>query len=64
MPTSDGKRDHATRADTERKGYDRLREAGASHDFARARAEKASVLTHQGQDRINSDTARKGRGNR
>jgi hypothetical protein len=55
MPPEDGARKHATRADTERAGYDKLRSAGASHEFARARAEKASVLTHQSQDKLNSD---------
>jgi hypothetical protein len=54
-PDNDGARKHTTRSDTAKAGYDKLRSAGASHEFARARAEKASELTHRSQDNINSD---------
>ena len=55
MPQEDGKKAHASRQATEAKAYERLREAGAGHDFARARAERSSELTHRSQDKLNSD---------
>ncbi len=55
MPNEDGKKQHATRQDTEKRQYDRLREAGIPHDGAKSRSEKGSELVHRGQDRLNSD---------
>ena len=50
-----GKSDHGTRADTERVQYERARDAGLPHDYAKKTAGRASELVHRGQDKLNSD---------
>ena len=55
MSALDGKREHASRADTERRQYDRLRDAGIPHEKARTTAGRASELVHRGQDKLAND---------
>lgn len=51
MPSSE----HQSRRDTERSGYERLREAGINPDHARRSAERASEMVHRNIDRRHSD---------
>lgn len=52
-------RDHQSRSDTERSGYERLRESGVRPDEARKIAREASESTHRNADRIHSDRKEK-----
>ena len=49
-------RDHQSRRDTERNGYETLRQQGVSPDAARSIARDASEQVHRNVDRVHTDS--------
>ncbi len=52
-------RDHQSRAQSESRMYEQMRQSGITHDAAREAARKASETVHRNVDRTHSDTHRK-----
>ena len=51
----DENRKGESRRETEARQYDRARDAGIPHEFAKKTAGRASELVHRGQDKLAND---------